>query len=772
MDQGKVLQSWKEIATHLDRNARTCQLWERDLGLPVHRLPGAQKSRVFAYAGELDRWLEQRLHMDAGAGNGHAARRAQARLPTLPPWNIALISGLAVVAVAAVGASTALLNRQARIRWANEVALPQIARLLLTPEKERAFELAERAGRIIPASPALAQLRPLVSGTLSFETDPAGAAVAIKPYAKPDAPWRELGPTPIRDLRLALGPTRWRARRTGFADAEGSLVISPGEPARVRITLDEAGRVPPGMIRVPGETVRLPQFQVSAAPAVPIDDFWIDRYEVSNKDYQAFVDAGGYRDRRYWAAEFEQDGKVLAWPDAAALFVDRTGGPGPATWSSGAFAEGQADRPVTGISWYEAEAYARFAGKRLPSAYHWALAAGIIRDRDYIIPASNFDGQGPALRGAYTGLGEFGTYDMAGNAKEWCSNEAGDRRVNYGGAWNEAQYSAFLFDAYPPLMRAETFGFRCMKEIRRSEAAEQAYAPLPVRPEPDYAAMTPCSDAVFEVLRDLFAYAPTDLAARIESRTEWSSDTVVEKVSFLEAGGEERIFAYLFLPRRTPPPYQSVVYVPGSSAMSLDSIFDDVTVKSREVELYTKSGRAFVFPVLWNTFERRKPGQPPRTRQFLSGRMVRLHRELARTLDYLETRPDFDPGRIAYQGLSWGAYMGPILVALEPRFRAANFIGGGFYWEMYAKDRGSPEWNTVNFAPRVKIPLLMQNGRLDAFYPLETNVRPLFRLLGTAERDKRLAVYPSGHSVWLFDESRKDIFEFLDKYLGPAGKRP
>jgi dienelactone hydrolase len=769
MNQQRILESWKEIATYLRRNVRTCQMWEKDHGLPIHRLEGSPRARVFAYVDELDRWFQNKLD-ESGAGGQPPTSAPAAGLPTLPSLNIALIAGLAVLTVAAIGIAVRLFDRLAKVRWANDVAIPEIERLLLSPEKTRAYALAERAERILPASTLLARLMPLVSGTLSVETDPDGAAVFVRPYGQANAPWRSLGRTPVRNWRLPLGPMHWRVERAGYAGAEGSADIAPGELAQVRITLDRAADRPAGMVRVTGEVCLLPQFQIASSPAVTLEDFWIDRYEVSNRDYQAFVDAGGYADPRYWKHAFERDGRPLAWSEAVALFVDRTGRPGPATWAGGAYPPGRDEDPVTGVSWYEAAAYAEYAGKRLPSAYHWNVAAGIPRDLAYMIPVSNFDARGPAPRGAYGGLGGFGTYDMAGNAKEWCSNKADGQRVNFGGGWNEAQYAAFAFDHYPPMMRSENFGFRCLKEIGTSRASERAHAPLVVRPEPDYAARTPCSDDVFEVIRSHYAYAPTDLEARPESRQEWSPDTVVEKVSFLDPGHEERIVAYLFLPKATKPPFQSVVYVPGSSAMSLDSIFDYVTVKSREVEIYTRGGRAVVFPVLWNTFERRKAGGPPRTRQFLRERMVRLHRELARTVDYLETRPDFDAGRIAYQGLSWGAYMGPILVALDKRFRAANFIGGGFYWEMYSLDRGSPEWDTVNFAPRVKVPLLMQNGELDAFYPLETNAKPLFRIFGTPEKDKRLIVYPTGHSVWLLNESRKDFFAFLDRYLGPVAR--
>ena len=72
MDNGNVLESWKEVASHLSRNIRTCQMWERGHGLPItkrnstptglpHRLDGYPKARVFAYKDELDSWLEEKL---------------------------------------------------------------------------------------------------------------------------------------------------------------------------------------------------------------------------------------------------------------------------------------------------------------------------------------------------------------------------------------------------------------------------------------------------------------------------------------------------------------------------------------------------------------------------------------------------------------------------------------------------------------------------------------------------------------------------------------
>ena len=79
--------------------------------------------------------------------------------------------------------------------------------------------------------------------------------------------------------------------------------------------------------------------------------------------------------REYWKREFVKDGEIISWQDAMLEFRDTTGRPGPSTWEGGRYPGGQDEYPVTGVSWYEAAAYAEYAGKSLPTANHWIGAA-------------------------------------------------------------------------------------------------------------------------------------------------------------------------------------------------------------------------------------------------------------------------------------------------------------------------------------------------------------------------------------------------------------
>ena len=117
-------------------------------------------------------------------------------------------------------------------------------------------------------------------------------------------------------------------------------------------------------------------------------------------------------------------------------------------------------------------------------------------------------------------------------------------------------------------------------------------------------------------------------------------------------------------------------------------------------------------------------------------------------------------------GHSWGGIIGGIIPAVERRLAVNILIVGGFPpW-----GNALPEAAAINYVPRVKIPTLMLNGRYDYRFPLETNLKPFFNLLGTPEKDKRLCIYETDHYVTKSDMIR-EVLGWLDKYLGPVEMR-
>ncbi len=243
-----------------------------------------------------------------------------------------------------------------------------------------------------------------------------------------------------------------------------------------------------------------------------------------------------------------------------------TGRPGPSTWQAGAYPVGQSQYPVAGVSWYEAVAYAKFVGKSLPTAYHWVQAAGPQLGA-YIAPLSNIEGKGVVPVGSRPGVSPFGAFDVAGNVREWVWNELtpGSTRVILGGAWTDPAYYFQEVVARSPFDRSDTNGFRLVQYSDSQAVADTLTGPIPPASR-DYSKETPVSDEVFRVYQNLFAYDPQALDAKVESIDRSAEQWVKEKVSFAAAYDRERVPAYLFLPRNTRPPYQTVVYFPGAGA--------------------------------------------------------------------------------------------------------------------------------------------------------------------------------------------------------------
>jgi pimeloyl-ACP methyl ester carboxylesterase len=101
--------------------------------------------------------------------------------------------------------------------------------------------------------------------------------------------------------------------------------------------------------------------------------------------------------------------------------------------------------------------------------------------------------------------------------------------------------------------------------------------------------------------------------------------------------------------------------------------------------------------------------------------------------------------------------------AVEPRLRTLILVATGL------DDGMPPEADALNFAPRVRVPVLMINGRYDFLAPLETSQKPLFRLLGSPEKDKKHVVLDSGHVPPWPDVVRQTL-DWLDRYLGPVAR--
>jgi iron(II)-dependent oxidoreductase len=218
---------------------------------------------------------------------------------------------------------------------------------------------------------------------------------------------------------------------------------------------------------------------------VDLEAFYLDRYAVTNRQFQRFIQAGGYDDLEIWPTE--------VWPSVARL-TDRTGRPGPRDWEQGKFPAQKADHPVVGVCWYEAVAYARWVGKRLPTAAEWQKAGGwpeqlsggtcnrypwgnMFEPTRTNLSASGL-GQTVPVREFSSGATPNGIYQMTGNVWEWLEDaldtipcRTGEyftpwkpmRRI-VGGAYNTyfpSEATCQFITGQSELDRRENIGFRC-----------------------------------------------------------------------------------------------------------------------------------------------------------------------------------------------------------------------------------------------------------------------------------------------------------------------
>jgi len=681
---------------------------------------------------------------------------------------------LAALAIALAGLGFWWWQRESRVEWARNQALPEIARLVdATPWTGGiglwdAFALGREAEVYIGDDPTLLTLSKKYSAPLTIRSDPPGAQVYARPYASVEGEWELLGETPIESLRYVRGVLRVRVEKNGYRpvhDIYWNPMFKGGERGYV---LREPGNIPEGMEWCPASAPRL---WVQGAPAgihlpgiehLPprdLDDFFIDRCEVTNRAYKRFVDAGGYKQERFWKVPFAENGRPVDWKTAMARFTDKTRRPGPATWEVGDYPEGRDDFPVTGVSWFEAMAFAEFVGKTLPTIYHWDTVALTWASGD-IVPFANLNGRAPRAVGSTQAMHRFGTYDLAGNVREWCINASSrGGRFILGGGWNDPAYAFNDAFAQNPWDRSPTNGLRCMRYASDSAnrtALEQSIE-LPFR---DFLNEPQVSNDTFDVYRAQFRYDEKPLNATIEETKE-EQDYKRIKITFDAAYGGERMMAYLFLPTKGKPPYQTVVLFPGSGAIHTRS---SESLSPRTSDFILKSGRALMFPIYKSTYERGDglvSDYPDETSHW-KDHIIMWSKDLSRSIDYLETREDIAADKLAYLGLSWGAAMGPIMIAVESRLKVGVVVVAGLNFQ-----RALPEVDEVHYAPRVKIPMLMLNGKYDFFFPYETAQLPFYELLGTPAEHKKLVVYEAGHAFPRTARARETL-AWLDKYLGPV----
>jgi eukaryotic-like serine/threonine-protein kinase len=707
------------------------------------------------------------------AGPARGRPDALARRPSGP----ALALGVVVLVVVGIGAYV-LAADEPHVPG-GEALLTELGRLSQEGGYAEAFELAQRAAardEIVPDS-----LTFRFTDRLTVLSDPAGASVRARrfiPGAATPSEWRDLGRTPLRGVAIARGDYHVRIEAEGHAavdriasSARTRAILRDGAGAEVQldVRMVPADRAPAGMVFVPGGFYRIASRDLQSLSAT-LDDFFIDRFEVTNSAFAEFVDVGGYAHRDHWIDLAEAEGSAA--DEVRRRLVDRTGLPGPRGWSGQRPAPGVDQHPVTGVSWYEAAAYCRARRGSLPTLFEWEKAArdgiaavhgielpwGYVGPRDPGTDRANFDGSGPTPVGAYPfGLSAYGAHDMAGNVKEWLQNQSESGRAVTGGSWADPIYVFSEVGSMDAGSASETVGFRCARPAAAERVHAGARGDGPLRLAVETPVYHPVDDATFGVLLSHYHYDPQPLHPLVE-RVDLPAWTR-ERIQYDGPAGE-RVIAYLYLPKSGRPPYQTLVYVPNSAAF----LGNYVGASAEDVlGPLVRAGRALFTVVMEGMTEREYPAGhewPATNSVAFRDQMVRRATELRVGLDYLETRDDIDTGALAYVGSSWGAGSRLVFAAVDDRFRATVLIGAGIDERVHPT---LPEASNINFAPRIRGPKLIVNGAEDEEHPWRTRALPLWNLLS---EPKELALFDGVGHLPPAELRIPAIRDFLDRHLG------
>lgn len=661
---------------------------------------------------------------------------------------------VAVGVLALLGAGYFGTASMRRAAWVSGTALPELRRLVEASENDSAFALAMEIEKTSPNDSTVAALARRFERRRDIVTNVEGVRVSRASFAD-TSKWMLLGTTPMDTVRIPSRAGLFKFEREGHRTVY--RVLPPNFMTRtVMVANDDAH---PEMVAVEGDSLRAFLVGTDFVNPILLGEYRLGEFEVTNAEYQKFVDAGGYRDAQWWDYPIQDGARTLRFEEAMARFVDATGRPGPSTWEGGTAPAGRAPYPVGGISWYEAEAFAKFRGMSLPTIYHWASAATVFNSR-WMVPESNLQGSGPLSVGTPRGVSGVGASDMGGNVREWVHNDAGrGTRFTLGGGWSDQAYGLVDSYAQQPMDRSPINGMRLAKYAEGEANLAMAQAPLE-RAFRDFTKEAPVSGTVYAAYLPLYDYDPGALEPLTE-RAETTSVWIKEFVSFNAAYGRERLMAWVYRPVAASAPLQTIVVYPGSGSINggpSENVFN------LNAEWVVRSGRALVFPIYKSTHERTDSLRSDYANQsiFYRDHVIMWAKDYRRTLDYLETRPEFDRAKIGYFGFSWGGYLGGLIPAVEPRVKVAVLYVAGLTME-----RPRPEVDVFNFLPHVKQPTLMLNGREDYFFPVETGQLPFYRTLGTPAADKMYKVYDGGHDVPR-TELIKESLAWFDKYLGPA----
>ena len=674
---------------------------------------------------------------------GFFSDRQRVKLLNKKPNLNVIISIVAIFAVFYLSIKNIELRQSSERLTSLDEKLKEIVEKFDEKDNMYVFETTSGLLKKFPKNQILKLYQEKSSYPINIKTGSVKATVFIR-HGK-DTSWKMIGDTPIDSLRV---PWFYGENDFQLKFIVGGRTIIAMKDKSGDFNLNGVEKFPIDHIIIPGSQNNLVLPGINFGN-MNIETFSISKNEVSNKDFQAFINDDGYKNKTLWDFPITIDGMEYNYEESISYFIDKHGQFGPSEWSYGQFVDNGENLPVTGISWFEARAYARYKGYKLPNLFQWACAAGLAGFVSEIPDISSCNLKSNNLWNVDDprGVNQFGINNIAGNTREWVTNPQGEKRNRFsilGGSYFDNEYSFNDYHSLSPFDRSIGNGFRLVKN--QDDAVADSldnfvidYAERDILKEPDV------SDDVFNIYKKQFNYKKYELDTKIDTIFENENYTTYRYEMVTPYENDEPLHGYVIYANKIKTNLKPIIHFP--HAWAIFSNTDDWIIGDaiKEYNYLLMEGYAIIFPVYYSTYNRKKTLKTwwANESDTYKSTMIKIGKDFKRSIDFIESKDEFDINNLSYIGYSWGSIMSNILLAIDNRVKSAFICAGGLQVQ-----KSKPEVEPAYFTRRITIPVMHITGKNDGIFDYENSQVPMQKLLGTSSKNKKMIVLDGvGHLI-------------------------
>ena len=303
-----------------------------------------------------------------------------------------------------------------------EVKLPQIIEAFENNEYSKVFSEIRTLKNNNISNPIIDNYFDKVTTEVEINTTPGGYEVYLDLINDSTENWISLGNSPISKVRVpnVRFNLKFKLGNEEFIERSNFWLLNNGRDYGI----PKSNKFDKNKFKLILGGKRSLQFPgLDHYSSIEIGPYLISKFEVTNKEYLDFIIDKGYENPEYWKFAIDEDPDFMN--STIKIFTGKFGRTGPSNWSYGMYPDGQENFPVTGISWYEAMAYANYKNLSIPNVYQWASAATLSSSSSFMYN-SNFSQNQLINVGSNENSNYNGLFDIAGNVREWIVNSLSD----------------------------------------------------------------------------------------------------------------------------------------------------------------------------------------------------------------------------------------------------------------------------------------------------------------------------------------------------------